>query len=269
MKVNIVDLEKKKVGEIKLPKQFNEKIRPDIISRAVLVIQGNKRQPYGANTRAGKRHSADLSRRRKKYRGSYGLGISRVPRKIMTRRGTRFNWVGAVAPGTVGGRRAHPPKGDKSFEKKINKKERLTAIKSAISATMISDLVKERGHKIPEEFPFIVDDTFEKLDKTKGVIGALEKIGFKEELERAKVKKVRAGKGKNRGRKYKKKKAMLIVTKGNSKISKSARNVPGIEIVDVKNINAELLAPGTKAGRLTLWTKGAIESLEKDKLFLK
>ena len=41
------------------------------------------------------------------------------------------------------------------------------------------------------------------------------------------------------------------------------------EIVDIKNVNTELLAPGIHAGRLTLYTEESIEKLEKDKLFTK
>ena len=48
-----------------------------------------------------------------------------------------MNWVGAFAPGTVGGRRAHPPKSEKIWSKKINKKENAKAIRSAISATLL------------------------------------------------------------------------------------------------------------------------------------
>ena len=102
MKLDILDSSNNKIGEIKLPRQFDEEYRPDLIQRAVLAIQSHKRQAYAASESAGKRASAKLSRRRRDYRGSYGIGISRVPRKIMTRRGTRMNWVGAFAPGTVG-----------------------------------------------------------------------------------------------------------------------------------------------------------------------
>src|SRR3989338_318436 len=122
MKLAILDLSKNKIGEIKMPPQFEEEIRPDLIQRDVLAIQSHKRQGYAADPLAGKRAAAKLSRRRRKYRGSYGLGISRVPRKILSRRGTRMNWVGAFAPGTVGGRRAHPPKAEKIWWQKINRK---------------------------------------------------------------------------------------------------------------------------------------------------
>ena len=74
MKLDILDSTKNKVGEIKLPSQFEEEFRPDLIQRAVLVVQSHKRQAYAASSDAGKRASAKLSRRRRDYRGSYGYG---------------------------------------------------------------------------------------------------------------------------------------------------------------------------------------------------
>jgi len=267
MKLNILDTSKNKVGEVKLPSQFQEEYRPDLILRAVLAKQSHDRQPYAAAPDAGTRSSAKLSRRRKDYRGSYGIGISRVPRKIMSRSGTRMNWVGAFMPGSVGGRRAHPPKAEKDWSKKINDNERRKAIRSAISATTMNDIVVQRGHIIPENYPFILDDKFESLDKTKNVFEILNKLGLEKELERVSEKKVRAGKGKLRGRKYRAKKGPLLVVSKKDKLMKSASNIPGIEVVDVKSLNAELLAPGGVAGRLTLWTKSAIEEMEKQNLF--
>ncbi len=265
--MKIIGIEGKETGNKDLPKQFNEEIRPDLIKRAVLTIQSNKRQKYGASPEAGKRASAELSRRRHNYRGSYGIGISRVPRKILSRRGTRMNWVGAVAPGTVGGRKAHPPKAEKNWKKDLNKREMNKAIRSAITATMSTENVKERGHIPPNNYPFIIDPKFESLKKTKEVKEALEKLGLKEELQRSRIKKIRAGKGKSRGRLYKKRKGPLIVVGKNCNLGKSAANISGIDISIVKELNAELLAPGTKPGRLTLWTPSAIDIMEKEGLF--
>lgn len=266
--MKIVGIEGNEIGNKDLPKQFNEDIRPDLIKRGVLTFRANKRQRYGASPGAGKRASAVLSRRRHAYRGSYGIGISRVPRKIMSRRGTRMNWVGAFAPGTVGGRRAHPPKAEKNWEKDINKKEMKKAIRGAIAATISSEDVQERGHIIPKNYPFIIDDKFESLKKTKEVKKALEKIGVKEELQRAGTKKVRAGKGKLRGRLYKKKKGPLIVVGNNCSLLKGAKNIMGVDVVEVQNLNVELLAPSAKPGRLTLWTASSIDVLEKGRLFI-
>ena len=268
MELKILSVEKAEVGKKKLPKQFEEPVRTDLIKKAVEAIQANKRQPYGAKPKAGMRASADISRRRNNYRGSYGHGISRVPRKIMTRRGTRFNWVGAVAPGTVGGRRAHPPKASKEWSKKINKKERRKAIRSAMAATVNKEIVQERGHKLPADYPFIIESKIEALDKTKKVRDVLLKLGLKEELERVKEKKVRAGKGKGRGRKYKKKVGPLLVVADDCSLAKAGINIPGVNVIKVKELNAEALAPGTIPGRLTLFTDNAIEKLNKEKLFM-
>ncbi len=268
MKLAILDLSKNKIGEIKMPSQFEEEIRTDLIQRDVLAIQSHNRQDYAADPLAGKRSAAKLSRRRKKYRGSYGIGISRVPRKIMTRRGTRMNWVGAFAPGTVGGRRAHPPKSVKILSKKINEKEKKKAIRSAITSTITKEIVVQRGHTIPESYPFVIDGKFEMLDKTNKVIDVLDKFGMTGELKRTSTKQIRAGKGRSRGRKYKKTKGLLIVVSKNSKLNKAASNIPGIDVVEVRNLNTELLAPGAKPGRLTLWTNDAVQIIEKENLFM-
>jgi len=267
MKAKVRKLEGGAGKELQLPGQFESEYRPDLIKRAVLAIQSHNTQPYGAKPDAGLRASAELSRRRRKYRGSYGKGISRVPRKILSARGLQFNWAGAVAPGTVGGRRAHPPKAGKYPCKKINAKERKKALCSAIAASANKELVKGRGHRF-NEVPLIIDNGAEKLDKTKDIIKFLEKLGMKEELERTKEKKIRAGKGKARGRRYKKKKGPLIVVSGKCKLQKSAAAIPGVEVVVVDSLNTLLLAPGAVAGRLTLWTEGAIEKLGKKKLFI-
>ena len=266
MKADILNTRGEKVKTINLPEQFEEEIRPDVIRRAVLAIQANKRQPYGANTRAGKRASAKLSRRRRKYRGSYGHGISRVPRKILTRRGTNFYWVGAVAPGTVGGRRAHPPKAEKIWKQKINTKERRLAIRSALAATCVKELVEKRGH-VSKHIPIIIDSNFENVKQTKEIRESLIKIGLEKELERTSIKRIRSGKGKSRGRKYKIRKGPLIVVSGKCELQKAAKNIPGIDISIVDSINVELLAPGSEPGRLTIFTDKAINRLEKEKLF--
>ncbi|MFP4112680.1 MAG: 50S ribosomal protein L4 [Candidatus Woesearchaeota archaeon] len=269
MELKIYNTKKTETGKISLPKQFSEEVRPDLVKRAVLAIQSHKRQAYGADPEAGKKSAAELSRRRKKYRGSYGFGISRVPRKILSRRGTRMGWVGAFAPGTVGGRRAHPPKADKVWDEKINDTERRKAIRSAMSATLDKDVVVSRGHAVPDNYPFVIDNDFESLKKTKEVKDALLALGFDKELVRAEIKKVRAGKGKSRGRRYNKRKSVLLVVSEGSSLYESARNISGVDVVSVNDLNAELLAPGTDLGRATLFTKNAVEVLEKTGLFLK
>ena len=266
MKAKIFNLEGKAGKEIELPIQFNEEIHPNLIKRAVLSIESKERQRYGAMPKAGQRSSAKLSKRRRNYRGSYGHGISRVPRKIIWRRGRQFGWQGAFAPGTVGGRRAHPPKAVKIFDEKINRKERRKAIRSALAASLLKEYVEKR-HIVPNAIPIIVESKFESLDKTKNVKDVLIKLGLEKEIERTNVKKVRAGKGKNRGRKYRIKCGPLLVVSKDCSLEKAGRNLQGIEISKVNSLNAKKLAPGCVPGRLIIWSEGAIERLRNEKLY--
>lgn len=254
-------------GKKQLPAQFSEPVRPDLIKRAVEAIWSHDRQPYSNDPRAGRKASAKLSRRRRDYRGGYGHGISRVPRKILSRNGTQMNWVAAFAPGTVGGRRAHPPVETKIWYQKINDKERHKAIRSAIAATINKELVTQHGHALPPTYPFIVSNTFEALIKTKDVEQALSALGFANEMLRSSRKKIRAGRGKMRGRRYRTAKGPLFVVSGDCKLLKAAQNLAGVDVVDVKHLNAALLAPGAMPGRLTLFTANAIDKIAKEKLF--
>ncbi len=267
MEIPVYSLEKQQEGRIQLPPQFEEPVSQQLIARAVIAIQLNKRQPYGAKPGAGTRVSAQVSRRRRKYRGSYGKGISRVPRKIMSRRGSQFNWQGALMPGTVKGRRAHPPKSYDDRSRKINKKENRKAIRSALSATLFADLVSKRGSIAPAGYPFAVSDSIAAIDKTKAAKQALEKLGFAQELARASRKTLRAGRGKSRGRKYDRKTGPLIVVAEKCKFQKAAANIPGVEVVIVNSLNTELLAPGAVPGRLTIFTPSSLGKMKSDKLF--
>ncbi len=268
MKIPVLTLAGSKTKDAELPEQFNEPIREDIIYKAVRVVQANKRQKYGASFKAGNKYSSYTSKRRRAYRGTYGFGISRTPRKILTRRGRRLYWVGATAPNTVGGRRSHPPKPEKEFAKSINLKERRKAIRSAIAATVDKETVAARTSTAPPEFPFIVKDELCKVQKTKELREKLEKLGFSAELERSQSRKIRAGKGTLRGRRYKVKKSILFVVKEKCPLQLAVKNLLGMDIAIVDKLNAELLAPGAVPGRLTLWTEGAIDALSKNKLYM-
>jgi large subunit ribosomal protein L4e len=246
-------------GEMKLPNVFSVEYRPDLIKRAVLVIQSNKRQPYGANKLAGKRTAAHYHSRR---HGRYTMMNREMARMKRTHGGPPGQQFRArFVPQAVSGRKAHPPKPEKDWKQKINKKERILAIKSAIAATINFDLVKKRHNVKKIELPIIVDDKLETINKTKDLKKAIELLKLKDDLERASKKKVRPGKGKMRGRKYKKKKSVLIVVNNKKEISKAGKNILGVDVCLVKNLNAELLAPGTQAGRLTIWSESAIKRL--------
>jgi large subunit ribosomal protein L4e len=267
MDVTIRSTENEDSGSIALPSQFAEVVRTDLVKRAVLVGQANARQQYGKMPGAGMRASAELSRRRRKYRGGYGLGISRVPRKIMSRSGTRFNWVGANMPGCVGGRTAHAPLA-RDLGLKINTKERRKAIRSALAATVDVTIVKARGHKVPEGYPFVLSKDFESISKTKDFAKALLGLGFDAEMTRAAMKTIRAGKGTMRNRKYKRRIGPLVVVSSEAKALAAVKNLPGFDVVAVTQLNAELLAPGCHVGRATLFTESALAELAEKKLYI-
>jgi large subunit ribosomal protein L4e len=150
--------------------------------------------------------------------------------------------------------------------KHIPKKEAHLALISAIAATAQKDTVASRGHRIDDvpQIPLIVDDAIEGLTKAKEVEETLTNLGVTKDIARVRdSRKIRAGKGKHRGRKMKQAVGPLIVVVENKGLVNAARNVPGVEVTTVANLNTEMLAPGTHPGRLTLWTNGAIERLDK------
>ncbi|MFH0971012.1 MAG: 50S ribosomal protein L4, partial [Candidatus Micrarchaeota archaeon] len=48
----------------------------------------------------------------------------------------------------------------------------------------------------------------------------------------------------------------------------AARNLPGVDVCMVEMLDAELLAPGGNAGRLTIWTENAINRMAKENLYV-
>ena len=249
----IFDLKGESTGKITLPNIFSTPLRPDVIKRAVLAIQSSRIQPQGRDPMAGKRTTAAESR-------GTGSAIARVPR-IKGGSGRA-----AFAPSTVKGRQPHPPRAEKKILKSIPKKEAKLALFSAIAATAQKDTVASRGHKIENvlQIPLIVDNAIEGLTKAKEVEETLTNLGVIQDITRVRdSRKIRAGKGKHRGRKMKQAVGPLIVVVENKGLVNAASNVPGVDVTTVANLNTEMLAPGTHPGRLTLWTNGAIERLDK------
>jgi large subunit ribosomal protein L4e len=244
MNATVRDLNGDDAGEVDLPAVFETAYRPDLIRRAVLAAQANRKQPYGADPYAGMRTPAESF-------GS-GRGMAHVPRE---------NGQGRRVPQTVGGRKAHPPKAEKDQSLSFNDKERQKAIRSAIAATADEDVVRERGHEFDEDvdLPVVVSDEFEDLEKTKEAVATLEELGLYADIERADETTVRAGHGSSRGRGKRRATSILFVT--SEEPSRAARNLAGADVATAAELNAEDLAPGTEPGRLTVWTESAIEEV--------
>jgi large subunit ribosomal protein L4e len=245
MEANIRNLDGEDAGTLELPEVFETAYRPDLIKRAVIAAQTNRKQKYGSDPYAGLRTPAESL-------GS-GRGMAHVPRE---------NGQARRVPQAVKGRKAHPPKAEKDWEKKINTKERKLAVRSAIAATADPERVAERGHEFDDdvELPLVVSDEFEELVKTREVVELLEAVGVHADVERSdENKKVKAGRGTTRGRKYTRPKSILFVT--SEEPSRAARNLAGADVATADEVNAEDLAPGTHAGRLTVWTESAVEGV--------
>ncbi|AEN06134.1 50S ribosomal protein L4 [Halolamina sp.] len=245
MQATIRDLDGSEADTLELPAVFETTFRPDLIKGAVLTAQANRKQAYGADEFAGFRTPAESM-------GS-GRGMAHVPQE---------NGRARRVPQAVGGRKAHPPKAEKDQGQKVNDKERKFAIRSAIAATTDPETVEGRGHAFDDdlELPLVVSDEFGDLVKTQEAVEAFEALGIHEDVVRAdEGRHIRAGQGKLRGRKYKQPKSVLVVT--SEELSRAARNLAGVDVTTASEVNAEDLAPGTHAGRLTLWTESAVEEV--------
>ena len=243
MNVTVHDLNGDDGGEVTLPDVFETTYRPDLIRKAVLAAQANRKQDYGSDDYAGLRTPAESQ-------GS-GRGQAHVPRQ---------NGQGARVPQTVGGRRAHPPKEEKDRSISLNDKERKLAVRSAIAATTDADLVEARGHEFGDvDLPLVVADDFEDVHKTQDVLEMLGALDVAADIDRADETTIRAGRGSTRGRKYRRPKSVLFVTVDGP--SRGARNLAGADVATAQEVNAEDLAPGGEGGRLTVWTESAVEEV--------
>lgn len=265
MKAKIMDISGKEKETLDLPEIFKTEYKPKLIHRAALAIRTTKLQPKGADPRAGLKNTARYIGTRDAPAGTRTINTDKARLPRLSNRGNLMSGRVAKVAQAVGGRNPHAPKSWKVIVERINKKEKKSALESAIAATINKDLVKKR-FVFEKNLPIIIEDKFEEIKKTSDVTKILAKIGVGEDLENAKNKRrKRSGKGKARGRKIKQKKSALIITGKNSSVLKASRNLPGVDAVTVKSLNVDLIAPGGEAGRLVVWTKSAIQALGKKK----
>jgi large subunit ribosomal protein L4e len=245
----MLDLHGKPGSTVTLPLAFSEPVRNDLIQRAVVAAQSHRRQPYGIARTAGMRHSVEWSGK--------GRGVARTPRLMDSMRG-------AQAPNTVGGRGAHPPRVDRIWAKKINRKERQQAFVSALAATRDEKLAKARGHTLPDgiHLPVVLDDPVEEIRTSADARELLVRLELWADIERARdgTHLRSSGRARRRGRVRRTPRSLLVVTSAHGKAI-GFRNLAGVEVVSAGRLATEDLAPGGVAGRLTLFSKGAVESL--------
>jgi large subunit ribosomal protein L4e len=256
MKAKILDKTGKEKGQMELPENFSSFVRGDLVLK---VFESQKRKvPFGNFEEAGKRHSASgiIRRKRHSWKVSYGKGISRTPRKIMSRDGVSFNWVGAEVANTRGGRRAHPPKSWENQFRKVNKKELNIALNSALAGTINKNLIEKKyNQKIENNLPVVFSSDILAI-KTKDFLETLKKV-FGNSFEKVlQVKRVRAGNGKARGRKYKRSAGLLFVLGEKEEMKRK-----GIDVVKANELTIKDLAPNGVPGRFAAFTETAIKEI--------
>ena len=235
--------------EITLPKVFGLPVRKDLIRRAFLSAFTAMLQPKGRDPMAGKRTTARS--------WGVGYGRARVPR-LPTGRAMFVVFA-------RGGHRAFPPRPDRVLHERINKKERVYAIASALAATAKKEFVLKRGHVFEaDSLPVIVEDEVEdKISRAREAKAYLEKIGVWKDIVRSYERiRIRAGKGKMRGRRYVEPRSVLFVlTSYDKPLAKAVRNFPGVDIATPDNLGILHLAPGGEPGRLTVFSYSALKAV--------
>ena len=257
---------------ITLPSNFETSVRTDLIKLAVASSRANRRQAYGSRAHQGKRRPMAGMKHSVEWWGK-GRGVSRIMRRTGSRRG-------AQNPHTLGGRRAHGPKVEKDWSRKLNAKQRNAARNAALAATVSMETVAARGHRFDdtvEHLPIVLGsytevvdgksteydiETFNHGSATRKAAAIFAGLGLGPDMDRARNgRKIRAGKATMRGRVHKTPKSILLVVKEKAGLAQAARNLPGVDVVAAKDLCAEDLAPGGDIGRLTVFTKAALEAM--------
>jgi large subunit ribosomal protein L4e len=242
-------------GQVTLPAVFKAPIRPDVVNFVHSNMAKNSRQPYAVHKHAGHQTSAE----------SWGTGraVARIPR--VRGGGTHRSGQGAFGNMCRGGRMFAPTKTWRRWHRPINQKQRRFAVCSALAASAIPALLMARGHKVEgiPEVPVVCTNAIESLTKTKAAVALLKRLNAYDDVEKCQAsKKIRAGKGKMRNRRYTMRRGPLVIYNEDHGIKQAFRNLPGVDLISVDRLNLLKLAPGSHLGRFCIWSQGAFEKLD-------
>jgi large subunit ribosomal protein L4e len=119
------------------------------------------------------------------------------------------------------------------------------------------------------EVPLVVDSAVfgaAAIAKTSAAVGLLTAVGAGADVAKVKKsKKLRAGKGKLRGRRHRQRRGPLVVYNpevDGKELVKGFRNIAGVETCPVTALNLLQLAPGGHLGRFIVWTSAAFKALD-------
>lgn len=199
--------------------------------------------------------------------GLLGRAVARIPRVS----GGGTHRAGQAAFGNMcrSGRMFAPTKVWRKWHVKVPQGQRRFATASALAASTAVPLVQARGHRVSEvaELPLVIASTvFNDLTKTRAAVELLKGIGaYPDVVKVSKSKKLRAGKGKLRGRRHRQRRGPLIIfnpaDESSANLVKAFRNIPGVETSSVTSLNLLQLAPGGHLGRFVIWTESSFNAL--------
>ncbi|KAE8540441.1 hypothetical protein D1P53_003387 [Cryptococcus gattii VGV] len=242
-------------GSLPLPAVFTAPIRLDVVQQVHKSIAKNRRQAYAVAENAGHQTSAE----------SWGTGraVARIPR--VGGGGTQRSGQAAFGNMCRGGRMFAPTKTWRKWHVKVNQNQRRYAVASALAASALPSLVLARGHRIEQiqEVPLVLSSSVESTDKTKAAVELLKTVAAYADVSKvSNSRKIRAGKGKMRNRRYRQRRGPLVVYAKDEGIVRAFKNVPGVETCPVESLNLLQLAPGGHVGRFIIWTESAIAALD-------
>merc|ERR1712243_381765 len=164
-----------------------------------------------------------------------------------------------------GGRMFAPTKTWRRWHRKINVAQKRYAMCSAIAATGVPALVMAKGHVINgiSEVPLVVSDKVQAFQKTKEAVVFLRRNKAWDDVAKVyATRRMRAGKGKLRNRRTVQKRGPLVIYDQDQGLTKAFRNIPGVDTIQVDNLNLLKLAPGGHVGRFCIWTESAFKKLD-------
>lgn len=260
MDATLYQINGKESKSIRLPAVFSGKCRVDLLRRALLAEQSRRYQPQAHALLAGLQTTATyVGRYDASWRRGRHMGTAIRPRQMLG--GGAQGDVRRI-PSSTKGRRAHPHKLEKRLEERINRKEYLKAIESAIAGCADVKLVNEYRRFNAKALPLVIEDRIETVAKTKELIGILSALGLESDLERSHDPSKRKGKRRlSRQRRFRK--SVLIVVKDDNKVGKAGRNIPGVDVCSISSLTIEKLAPGAEP-RITVWSEGAVNGVENE-----
>jgi len=240
---------------VALPAVFRAPIRPDVVNFIHAEMRKNSRQPYAVNKDAGHQTSAE----------SWGTGraVARIPR--VRGGGTHRSGQGAFGNMCRGGRMFAPTKTWRRWHRHINTNQKRYALTSAIAATGVPALVMSKGHRIEQipEVPLVLSDKVEEFKKTKEAVQLLRRLKAMPDIDKVKnSRRFRAGKGKMRNRRRIQRRGPLVIYNQDNGITRAFRNLPGVNLLNVSQLNLLKVAPGGHLGRFCLWTESAFKKLD-------